>query len=358
MTESRHFPCLACGADVVFDIDSQHLCCEFCGATRELSTAGETDPQEQDYRGTLKRLADLRGTTSPETQQFNEVNCGDCGATVCFPGTLTSQECAYCGSPLQIEQVREAVDRLTIDGVLPFQINRDGARNAFRSWIRSRWFAPNDFKKRSDAGKFNGVYTPYWTYDTLTDNSYEGMRGVYYYVTVGSGKNRRRVRRTRWSPASGKFKRLFDDVLAVAAHGLPMEWLRKLEPWPLQHCRPFRPEFLAGFQARTYDIELDEGFVDARQQIDAALRVDVRSRIGGDTQQIQSIETQHEAMTYKHLLLPVWMLVVRYANKPYKVVINAATGEVQGERPYSWIKITLAVLALVVTIGVIVLLKR
>jgi len=357
LEKGRQFPCLACGADAVFDIATQHLRCDFCGSIRELSVDGELSPEEQDYHETLSRLAELRNDEE-EVTAFKEVACDDCGARIRFQGTLTSSECAYCGAPHQIDNVHEAESRVPTDGVLPFKVTRDAAREAFRKWVRSRWFAPNDFKKRSDQGQFNGVYTPYWTYDSMTMNQYEGMRGDHYYVSVGSGKNRRRVRHTRWSPASGTFSRFFDDVLAVAARGLPDGWLKKLEPWPLQSCRPYRPEFLSGFQARTYDIPLDEGFVDAKAQIDAALRSDVRGRIGGDVQQVHSIDTRYEAMTFTHLLLPVWMMVLRYRNKPFQIVINAATGEVQGARPVSWVKITLAILAVAVTIGAIVVLKR
>jgi hypothetical protein len=39
------------------------------------------------------------------------------------------------------------------------------------------------------------------------------------------------------------------------------------------------------------------------------------------------------------------MLAYRYHDRPYQVFVNGATGEVQGERPYSWVKITLAVTA-------------
>lgn len=49
----------------------------------------------------------------------------------------------------------------------------------------------------------------------------------------------------------------------------------------------------------------------------------------------------------------MWLLAYRYKDKVYQVMINGATGEVQGERPYSWIKITLAVLAAAVVAGVI-----
>lgn len=344
-TRPRIFPCENCGADLTFNIGVQRLTCDYCGHVKELSTDGEAGIAEQDFHAALQRLAALRDRDVPDEDQLNEVDCQACGATVQFTGTLTSTECSYCGSPLQREHVHTSPHRIPVDGVLPFLIDRSKARGFLRTWVKSRWFAPNDFLKRGIDGRFNGIYIPYWTYDTLTSNYYSGQRGEYYYVTVGSGKNRRRQRRTRWYPASGTFQRFFDDVLVVAGRGLPEKRLTDLEPWPLQKCRPFNAEMLAGFLARTYDVPLDQGFLTARQRIDAAIRTEVKRRIGGDTQRISHINTKHDAITYKHLLLPVWMLTYRYNQKPYQVVVNASTGEVQGDRPWSWIKISLAVLA-------------
>ena len=81
--------------------------------------------------------------------------------------------------------------------------------------------------------------------------------------------------------------------------------------------------------------------------------MEVRQRIGGDTQQVHSQQTNYSAVTYKHILLPVWLLAYRYRNKTYQVMMNAATGEVSGQRPYSWVKITFA--ALMVAILVVTL---
>ncbi|MCP4589756.1 MAG: hypothetical protein GY842_03345, partial [bacterium] len=285
---------------------------------------------------------------------LREVGCVSCGATVRFAGTLTSGECAYCGVPLQVDQVEVARRGVPVDGVLAFIIDRDRAHHNLGEWVRSRWFAPNDFKRRGVQGRFNGIYLPYWTFDSMTATRYSGQRGEHYWVTVGSGKKKRRVRRTRWYPASGAFQRFFDDVLVVASTGLPTKRLTDLEPWPLADCVPFNQQVLAGFLARTYDVPLEVGFVGAKGRIDEALEADVRRRIGGDVQRIHSIDTRYDAVTFKHLLLPVWMLAYRYRDKSYQIVVNAGTGEVQGDRPYSWIKIALAVTAVLGVVGVIV----
>src|SRR5690606_5509837 len=99
-------------------------------------------------------------------------------------------------------------------------------------------------------------------------------------------------------------------------------------------------QMVAGYLARTYEVALEDGFRDARQRIEEAIALEVRQRIGGDVQSVEDIDTLYQAITFKHLVLPVWLLAYRYHDKPYQVMINGATGEVQGERPYSWVKIT------------------
>jgi hypothetical protein len=87
--------------------------------------------------------------------------------------------------------------------------------------------------------------------------------------------------------------------------------------------------------------------------MDKAIEQDVMYRIGGDEQRIDVIETRHEAVTFKHLLLPAWMMAYRFRDKSYQVVINAITGEVQADRPYSWVKIALTILAMIAAGGII-----
>lgn len=341
--EGRKFPCPQCGGELVFNIGQQSLRCPYCGLVKELTPADEIE--EQDFEAMLQKLGELRATGVTDQQETSEVRCDGCGANVVFQGNLTSSECPYCGSPLQRDHVHTSEVRVPVDGVLPFLVKREIAFRNLRDWVRSRWFAPNEFLKRGVEGRFNGVYFPYWTYDAMTFTRYQGQRGEHYYVTVRRNNQTHQERRTRWYPASGEFERFFDDVLTFAANGLPSDLMQSLEPWPLQNCLKFNDELLAGFLSRTYDIPLDVGFGHARGRIEQAVASEARQRIGGDEQRIDRIATQYNGLTYKHLLLPVWMLAYRYHDKPYRVVVNAATGEVNGERPYSIVKIALAVMS-------------
>ncbi|HUG19401.1 MAG TPA: hypothetical protein VMM56_10510 [Planctomycetaceae bacterium] len=356
--KGRIFPCERCGADLTFHIGDQKLKCPYCGYAKDIELDPEVEIKEQDFHAMLAHLVEQHEHRTEPDSDVNEVRCDSCGGTVVFTGTLTSSSCPYCASPIQRDDVHRAKHRVPVDAVLPFLIDRDLALKNLDDWVQSRWFAPNDFLKNRLEGTFNGVYLPYWTFDSLTFSVYAGQRGEYYYVTVGTGKDQRRERRTRWYSASGQFQRFFDDVLVTASRGLPRNILESLEPWPLHKCLPFTQEVLAGYFARTYDVELNEGFVIGKQRIDVELDRDVRSRIGGDTQQVHSIETRYDGLTFKHVLLPLWLLAYQYKEKSYQVFINAGTGKVQGERPYSWVKITLTVLGVAAAIGGIILLTQ
>lgn len=355
--KGRVFPCGECGADLEFSIGTQSMKCPFCGAVKTIEIAEDAAVVEHDFQEMLQQLKSQAKQGVPNEENGDAehaIRCGSCGAEVVFQGTLTSSQCPYCACPLQRDKIHDAPTRIPVDGVLPFQVPESDAAGQLRQWVKSLWWAPNDFKRQGASGKFNGMYLPYYTFDAQTYTRYSGQRGDYYYVTVGEGKDQRTERRTSWSFRSGDFERFFDDTLIVAARDESSAMIESLEPWPLKECIPFTQQVLAGFFARTYDVTLDEGFSTARQRMESTLTSDVRQRIGGDEQSITSQRTTYSGVTFKHLLLPVWLMAYRYKEKSYRVVINAVTGEVSGERPYSVFKIVSAIVTVaIIVVGIV-----
>ena len=354
--KGRTFPCDRCGADLVFSVGEQSLQCPYCAAIKQIEPPAEVPIVERDYLRAIERLKRLREKTSHDEESSiteHAIRCSSCGADVIFQGTLTSSQCPYCASPLQRDNIHDSVSRLPVDGVLPFLVPQTQAAANLRNWVKSLWWAPNEFLKQGANGKFNGVYMPYFTYDAATQTRFSGQRGDTYFVTVGEGNNRRTEQRIRWSYREGAFNRFFDDVMMIAATKQHLDLVEALEPWPLDQLMSFTPEVLAGFFSRTYDVELEDGFRGARQRMEAALSMEVRQRIGGDVQQVDSQQTNYSAVTFKHILLPVWLLAYRYQNKTYQVMMNAATGEVSGQRPYSWVKITFAAMLIAIVVATI-----
>jgi len=351
----RTFPCSSCAAPLEFDASQAALSCPYCGSL-------ETIPAEQNVQE-LSYQAYFDQAESAVARECLTSVCNGCGAATTHGLNVVAAECAYCGAPVVLSEKSER--RIRPRALLPFSIEEPAARDGFRSWINSRWFAPNALKSRAREGRIQGVYVPYLTYATDTESDYTGKRGEDYwdtqhYTTRVNGKTQhrtRRVRKTRWYSARGTVRVDFDDILILAARSLQRKYYDKLEPWDLANLVDYDDRYLSGFQAESYAVSLPAGFEEAKSEMTAPIQAAVRRDIGGDRQRIYSVDTAHHQVTFKHILLPVWLSSYRYKDRLYHVLINARTGEVQGERPWSTWKITFLVLAVLAVIAVIALLN-
>ncbi len=347
--DTHTFPCSACGANLAYEPGAERLSCKFCGTEQPIPERREVI-EEHDLYTALLSAPKVKADKLAEGA--TEVRCEGCGAVSVL--TKTADRCAFCDSPVVRMEEDDAIHKP--ESVLPFAIERRAAQESFRSWIRSRWFAPGDLLQRAQSGAIEGVYLPYWTFDSTAFGIYRGERGEYYYEEEtyedSDGEiQTREVRRTEWYPVSGKVCHEFDDMLVCATKSLPQSLTEKLEPWDLEELRPFDPSYLAGFQAERYNIPLEEGWEIAQGRMRAVLERDVKEDIGGDRQRVHELVVRHRFVSFKHTLLPLWISSYRYNGKVYRVIVNARTGAVSGDRPYSVIKITLFVLAILMVLA-------
>ncbi len=346
------FGCTDCGADLKYEPGTTSLTCEYCGAKNDIP-AVDDDIEELDYEAFLNKE-----TATADEMTINLVKCHVCAAESSLEPHVTSANCPYCDSSLVVEDAHEE-SVLKPKSLLPFKLKKDEAIAQFRKWIKKLWFAPNDLKKAVlSFDHFKGLYIPYWTYDSATHTNYTGQRGTYYYVTESyttteNGKTvrkTRQVRKTRWSFTAGSINHFFDDVLVPASNSLPRKQVEALEPWDLKNLEPFTPQYLSGFITEKYQVNLKAGFDRACNIMQSRIDTLIRQDIGGDEQRILTKKTQYDDIKFKHLLLPAYVSAYNFKGKLYRFMVNARTGEVQGERPYSWIKITLAIL---IVLGII-----
>ncbi len=360
MTAVHEYPCTACGARVEYAPDGGVLRCPYCGHEQAVAEAGRQVREhaiEELSQLTRKPLADLTA------QVFV---CQKCGAQT--QSEALAERCQFCGAPLVADVTAGA--QIAPEAVLPFEVGRDGVRTALRDWVSSRWFAPSSLKKVTEAESLRGTYLPHWTFDARTESDYRGERGEHYYETEtytetdsnGQTVTRtRQVQRTAWYPAHGTVRRDFDDVLVPATGHLPEKQLDKLTPWPLERSVAYQPDYLAGYQALRYDVEPESGLMTAKQRMAPVIKDDCRRDIGGDEQRVHSVDTRYHDVTYKLMLLPVWIVAYLHGGRAWQVMVNARTGEVIGDRPYSAAKIAAAITAavlLIVTIIVLIVIAK
>lgn len=347
MSGVRQFPCTQCGAKVEFAPGTDVLECPYCGDETHIPASTE-GIEEQEYFAAA--AADIG--EGAETEEVTSVRCQSCAALVEPSPSQEAFPCPYCGS--SIVAMAKSQRLIKPKALLPFRIERPKATELFRAWIKKLWFAPDALKKlaRLD-GRLQGLYAPYWTYDADTASRYTGQRGDNYTVTrtrtvTRDGKSVTETYQDteiRWRSAIGRVSRDFDDMLVVGSESLPRDLAEELEPWDLENLVTYADEYLSGFTAERYQIDVRKGWARAQERMDTVIRKDVKRDIGGDHQRITSLDTRHSDITFKHVLLPMWICSYRYKQKIYRFLVNARTGEVQGQRPWSRIKITLTALS-------------
>lgn len=336
--------CDGCGAPLVYKPGTTSLVCEHCGNTKSIDQT-KTEIKESNFNEYIKdfKEEDL-GTTKV-------ITCSNCEATPTVDENLKSMLCPYCGSPLVEKNAHQ--ERYIKPGyIIPFNIDKNQVNNLLSKWIKSLWFAPNKIKRAVISPlNLNGIYMPFWTFDALVITDYVGKRGTIYEVEVGSGENKRRQQRIRWSYTSGRIEKNYDDVLVNGSKTLEPKIISKIAFWNTHNILKINNSYLSGFITEKYQIDLKLAFTYAKDKIEKEERERVRRDIGGDKQQIDKMNTEYYDVTFKHVLLPIYVSSFRYKNKLYTFYVNGSTGKIAGKRPYSIWKIAFAtIIAIIVLI--------
>jgi ribosomal protein S27E len=345
----QKFACSSCGSNLEFNPKVGQLKCPYCGREESMPQTQQTIEE----RSFDQFINTNRTQIAALSSQALEVECPGCRAQITFQPPDIAGQCPFCATSI-VAQPHSSSPVITPEAVLPFNINAKASTALLRKWLSSRWFAPNGLKKLAQQEGMQGIYLPFWSYDCQTHSDYRGDRGDHYYTTEtytetdseGNTETKTRtVQHTSWHSVSGQVQRFFDDVLIPAVQSVNVKRLEQLEPWDLSQLVPYHSSYLSGFKAQRYQINLKNGFEVFKEKAQHQIKSDVCRDIGGDEQRVHSISTSYSAVTFKHLLLPVWISSYRFHNKQYQVMINAQSGEVLGDRPYSIWKITVTVLA-------------
>jgi Zn finger protein HypA/HybF involved in hydrogenase expression len=344
----RKFECPACGGKAQWNPAKHALICPYCGTESPAELLERDDTTvivEHDLVAALRAIPDeSRGWQAEKVS----VRCQSCHAISVFDPAKISKNCEFCGSTALVpyEQVKDA---FRPESLLPMAVAEPRARELVRSWYGRQWLAPNGFAGKALTDTVKGVYLPYWTFDAKVFARWTAEAGEYYYTRV----NNKTVRHVRWRPAAGELAHAFDDDLVCASVGVHPHLLKAVEPFPTDTLVPYDAGYLSGWTVERYQIDLVASAERSRAQMDAAIRRMCADAVPGDTHRNLVVSSTYSDQTFKHILAPVWLTSYVYRGKPFQVVVNGVTGQVAGERPWSWIKIALLVLLAIVVLVLI-----
>lgn len=340
--------CPQCGGTMDYDPALSRLHCPFCDYTEEIKT-DDTKPL---------KAQELKLEEAEFTENFDwgteqkTVTCKSCGATTVYDALEVANECPYCGS----NQVMEAAGVRTMapGGVVPFRIDRKTAGERFKSWLGHKLFCPKEAKESAKAESFTGIYLPYWTFDADTHSTYTGEYG---YQKKRKNGDKEEVY-YEWHRGSGQFSKFIDDELVCACGDNHDKYiLSSIEPFKTDENVAYKPEYIAGFAAERYAL----GVKDAWKKAKEAIKEELKSLAGNKLQSEHSaqstrnvqVSSTFENITYKYLLLPIWISSFTYKGKVYQFMVNGQSGKVGGKSPISPWRVLVAILIAVLIIVLI-----
>lgn len=357
VTALQKFHCPSCGAEAQWNPAKQALVCPYCGTTSPSQLDQATgEIREHDLVVALREFGtERRGW---KTERIS-VKCQSCQAISVFEPGRVAQRCDFCGSTA-IVPYTEIKAPIQPESLLAFKISESQVRDTIRQWYATRWFAPNRLKRAALTDTVHGVYLPYWTFDAQAHADWTAESGYHYYTTEtyrdSNGQTRtRQVQHTRWQPSSGQVDHFFDDELVCASVGVNELLLRQIEPIPTKELIPYDPGFLAGWIVEQYQIDLIAAAQRSRERMEAQLHSLCAGQVPGDTYRNLRIWSRYSNQTFKHVLVPVWLLSFNYGSKSFQAVVNGYTGSIAGNYPKSWVKILMLILTLAVIAGIVLL---
>jgi hypothetical protein len=352
--------CAACGAQAEWNPAKQLLVCPFCGtATPFTLDAASGALVENDLAKALRELPDeSRGWLAAK----RTVQCQSCKAVSVFDPERVGQNCDFCGSPALVDYT-EIKAPIRPQALLPFKVTEAQVRERIRRWYAGKWLAPGKLKSKALVDRVHGVYIPYWTFDAQAVCPWEAEAGHYYYTTETYRDNKgnmqtRQVQHVRWEPASGRVEHFFDDEPVPGTHGVSRRLLEQVEPFPTPELVPYDTAFLSGFVVEHYQVVLLDAAQSSQEAMTEKLRGMCAAQVPGDTYRNLVIHPEFSGQTFKHILVPVWLLSYLFAAKTYQVVVNGDTGKMAGQYPKSAWKIAFLVLLAIIVFFIFIIVSQ
>ncbi|MGN0795626.1 MAG: hypothetical protein ACI4MT_01560 [Christensenellales bacterium] len=329
--KSEVVKCTACGADMVFDIASGRLVCPYCGNANAVES--KATPSRDYFTFKNEGAVSFEGIV---------VRCPNCDSEMEIADFSTATNCPFCGA--SNVQKTDTLPGLKPDSLLPFKVTKEEAIEIAKKTVKKKFFAPGKLKKSFNAEHFNGLYTPVFLFDAGSKSSYNGRLGEYYYVTVGTGENKRTERRVRYINISGNYERNFNNVAVEASSNINQAELNKLMPFDYDNQVAYDSKYVAGMQAERYNTSLEESFSVAKNGMDGIIKQEILAKYKYDFVDYINIDSLYKPVRFRYSFVPLWICAYKYRKKNYRLFVNARTGKSYGKFPKSFFKILFLIL--------------
>ena len=342
-----NYKCPACTGPLHFDSATGKLHCDYCGSSYEVSeidalyadknAAAASAAAKEEERRTSDAVKDAVDGWQPETSGaewggsesgVKAYNCPSCGAELICGDTTAATSCPYCGNPTVIPA--SVSGSLKPDAIIPFKLDREQAKDAFRAHLKGKKLLPKLFSEENHLDEIKGLYVPFWLFDASADAdiTYSGEK-IRTWSDVDYNYTETKVFDLR---RSGSIE--FENVPVDGSEKMDNELMESVEPFDLTQAVDFKTAYLAGYLADRYDVAAKDCVGRANVRMQQSVKdafIATTGAYSGVAPKSSRIRVSKGHARY--VLLPVWVLNTTWNGGKYVFAMNGQTGKFVGNLP-------------------------
>ena len=335
--------------------------CPNCGSKLNfVPSSGKWECTHCDSSFTLEELKKYKNASSEDNnasvveenvdkyEDYDVYNCPDCGAEIITDEQTTATFCVYCGNTAILKN--KLSGEFSPSKIIPFKKEQKDAVEAFKNLTRGRPLVPKKFTDQNNIEKIRGIYIPFWFHNFKIEGELEFTGNTYKHWSSGNTD----YTKTNVYNIEREGSVSFNSVPVDGSTRFQDDLMNTIQPYDYSELVPYNHAYLSGFLAERYDVEANN----TRSKIENSVLNDsknifLNSASGYTCGPIKKNTLQTTEYKIEYVLLPVYMVNVKYLGKMYTFAMNGQTGEFIGNIPVDRKKAFL--IATIMLIGIFLL---
>lgn len=257
-----NYQCPACTGPLQFDATSGKLVCEYCGSTYDVAEIEALyAPKEAQAQEAFAEASEQHNTTETDqnTSAEQEISqdgmrtysCPSCGAELICDETTVATSCPYCNNPTVVPG--QLIGTFKPDYVIPFTKDKKAAIATLEQYYKGKFLLPKAFSDHNHIEKIQGIYVPFWLFDTKVNAVCEYSATRIHTRRQGDFDIITTDHFNLYREGNMAFERLPID----ASSKMPDDFMDSISPFDYASMKPFSTAYLPGYLAEKYDVDVD-----------------------------------------------------------------------------------------------------
>ena len=334
--------CPNCNASINYNPKDKNWVCEYCGGKFTLE---ELKNNEENFNKTnVNNSKELKKDKkeNEDIQEMDVYHCEDCGAEIIADKNTSATFCVYCKNTAILKS--RLSDKFSPSKIIPFSKTKDDAIEAFKNVGKGKFLMPKEFSNPQNIKELSGIYIPFWLYSCKMKGN---VRGKGTKVITWSTYDYIYTKTDTYSVSRGG-EYVFDNIPVDGSARFNDAIMNSIEPFNYDELVDFSYSYLSGFLSEKYDVEQNEAKKITIERAKNSTIDDLTSKARShyNTFIANNKDTEILEENIEYVLLPVWMVNIKYNEKMYTFAMNGETGKMIGDIPYSKKKLLIFLLIL------------